>query len=490
MKTTDILSELENVKEQYKTDSREEFAGKYFNKNKGRKILKFVLSGAALFVFAAFITLTVVTKYASKPDRMVSHGSGIGFEISKTALKQETLKPDGSHESYADLQIEQCVLEGGQPQEVNRVTPDYIMSGGSFIFGMNYDYSFGTGDNKGTFTKSNGDKVLWTYKWDYDEKTELPRSIFRAVDGGVLLINYTDLGFGYRDYKMRMIMLDDSGNELWLKKYDHDVGTVAGAYADGDTIYVVSSVKTDQMGINEEGIEAVMNERITAFVISEYSKSTGELKSHKEIPVQIDISSCTVRCLGKVDNGYVVMYYDLDYKSNLALISNDRGLECIISFGVTYEFCSAGYSNGKIYLSGKHMSPEQNMGADAYYYVYENLYWKYKRDIELINKESGDLLAKYAEETSAVLLVCDASLSPEQIYTQKGAYGGALEATETGLLWEVAQIQSVCGGPDRAANPFVYGSSRTYALDENSLIASFEDTAKSYVMLGVYYPYE
>ena len=493
MKTKDIMTALGDVDNRYKRESAEENAKVYFKKGNGARILKYVLSGAALLGLAAFAVFAISTKYSSDNIAMVEPGAKVGFSTSKTTITETAVNGSGADR---EIEIARCTLKGGDPQTVSMNDPDYIMTGGTYIYKIDYDYAFGTGDEEGYFTKSKDGAVLWTYKWkdDTDPDSDHPRfEHFTVLDCGVLLVR--ELGFGHLDpaYKLKLALLDDTGNEVWVQKYTHNMGAVAGIYYDEDTIYVVSYTDTEQWA-TVEGRESVVHEQLQSFVISEFSKATGDLIRNRQTPVQIDISSSTVRCLGKVDTGYVIMYYDLDYRSNLVLLSYDRGVERMISFGVNYEFGTAQSLNGKIYLSGKLMSPGQNMGADAYFYVPGHngpaALWRYRIDLKYANKEYKDVAEEYKEGTSAVLLVCDGSLSPEQIYVQEGAYGGALEKTENGLTWDVAQISTVYAGAEKAGVPFVFGSSRTYTLGEKGLIASCEDTAKSYVMIGIYYPYE
>ena len=500
MKTTDILSELENVKDKYKEEAREENAEKYFSKGKGKKIFKYVLSAAALFALAAFAAVTVMTKYMNKPDRMVSHGASVVHEIKETTIKQETLKPDGSHESWAELKFDECTLKGGEPQKADILKPDYLMTGGSHMFKTYYDYTTEGGKDSADIIKSKDGEEVWRYTWYTDPDSGLQYTAVRPLDSGVLLTAHDYIGYKDIPNTLAMIMLDDDGREIWNKKYDHQVGRIVGVYYDTDTIYVIGYSNTEVTELKDDGIDWIVSEQLTSVNISEYSRTTGELYRHKEIPVQIDFSSESIRCIGKTEFGYVIMYYTLnpEYKENLLLVSYEDGIRAVVGFGDTYEFCSASSLNGKIYLSGKRMSPGRNMGADAYFYNREwtLFYHKYSYAWEHNGsaiKESSELLAKYSEETSAVLLVCDGYLSPEQTYTQNAAYGGALNKTETGLEWDAVQISAVYTSAytdEYPGEPIVAGSSRTYSVSEEGLITSVDETARSYVMVGVYYPYE
>ena len=492
MKSKDILVALENVSDKYKTDAAEENAGLYFNKGKGKRIFTYVMSAAALFALAAFVVLTVAAKYMNKTDNMVVHGASVAHEISETVIKQETLTPNGSHESLADLKLEECILQGGEPQAANVKSPDYIMSGEVFITKMNYNYEFEVKDEKMYFSKVKDGKTLWTYERDYD----LLLYSYKELDGGVLLISYNyhlDMVREDTIASMRLTLLDkESGAVLWENSYTNPVGTyveqMAGVYEDAGKIYVLSYIceAYNIYGENGEAIDSSV--KCTSFIITEYSEKTGEKIDRKETPVQLDMYLFGLRCIGRTDIGYVVTYFDKDYKTDLLLLSHDCEVQCIVGYGSTYEFGSAEYYNGKMYLSGKHMTPEQNLGADAFLYIAENqsrVYYTYSRER---GNENNELLAKHKEETSAVLLVCDDKLSPEQIYVQNEAFGGMLNRSDDGLTWDAVEINRVFGDTEGGTG-VVSGAARTYAFDENGLIKSAEGTGISYSMSGVLYPY-
>ncbi len=494
MKSKDILVALEDVKDKYKTDAAEENAGKYFNKGKGKRVLKYVLSAAALFALAAFAAVTVMTKYMSRPDKMVLHGSKVEYELSETVITQKTLKPDGSQESRSELKLDECVLQAGEPQEVNVKNPDYIMSGGLFITKMNYNYSFDVENEKMYFSKIKDGKALWTYERDYD----LLLYSYKELDSGVLLISYNyhlDMVREDTIASMRLVLLDkENGAVLWENSYTNPVGTyveqLAGAYEDAGKIYVLSYICEAYKTYDDNGKATDSSVKCTSFIITEYSEKTGDKTDRKETPVQLGMSLFGLRCIGRTDIGYVITYLDTDYETNLLLLSADCEVQCIVGYGSTYEFGSAEYYNGKMYLSGKHMSPEQNLGADAFLYIVENqsrVYYNYSRER---GTKSDDLLARYKEETSAVLLVCDGKLSPEQVYVQNEAFGGMMNKTESGLAWDAVEISKVFSDPEgRGGTTVICGASRTYAFDENGLIKSAEGTGVSYSMSGILYPY-
>ena len=62
MKTKDIMTALGDVDNRYKRESAEENAKVYFKKGNGARILKYVLSGAALLGLAAFAVFAISTK--------------------------------------------------------------------------------------------------------------------------------------------------------------------------------------------------------------------------------------------------------------------------------------------------------------------------------------------------------------------------------------------------------------------------------------------
>ncbi|MBQ7700178.1 MAG: hypothetical protein IJT49_07555 [Clostridia bacterium] len=497
MKSKDILVALENVSDKYKTDAAEENAGLYFNKGKGKRIFTYVMSAAALFALAAFVVLTVAAKYMNKTDNMVVHGASVAHEISETVIKQETLTPNGSHESLADLKLEECILQGGEPQAANVESPDYIMSGGLFITKMNYGYNFEVENKKMYFSKVKNGSALWRYEHEYD----LLLYSYKEFDSGVLLVSYDyhlDMVREDTVASMRFTLLDkENGSVIWENSYTNPLGTyteqLAGVYEDAGKIYVLSYICEAYKIYDENGESSDSSVKCTSFIISEYSAQTGEKLSRKETPVQLDMSLFGLRCIGKTKIGYVVTYLDKDYKTNLLLLSHGCAVECIVGYGSAYEFGSAEYSNGKLYLSGKHMTPEQNLGADAFDYIVNQqsrLYYNYKYTVKR-STENDELLKRYKEETSAVLLVCDDKLLPEQIYVQNEAFGGVLNKTANGLTWDAVQIGSVYSDPEgRGGIAVLCGTSRTYAFDENGLIKSAENTAVSYSMYGILYPCE
>lgn len=492
MKSDDILNALDGVKDKYKTDAAEENAGKYFKLGRGKRIFKCVMSAAALLGLAAFAVTAVTMKYMSKPNKMVLSGSSVEFGLSEYTIRQETLKPDGKHESSVDLKLDRCVLQAGEPQEVNVENPDYIMSGGVFITKMNYNYEFEVKDEKMYFSKVKDGKTLWTYERDYD----LLLYSYKELDGGVLLISYNyhlDMVREDTIASMRLTLLDkESGAVLWENSYTNPVGTyveqMAGVYEDAGKIYVLSYICEAYKIYGENGEAIDSSVKCTSFIITEYSAKTGEKTARKETPVQLDMYLFGLRCIGRTDIGYVVTYFDKDYKTNLLLLSHDCEVQCIVGYGSTYEFGSAEYYNGKMYLSGKRMSPEQNLGADAFLYIVENqsrVYYAYSRER---GNENDELLSKHKEETSAVLLVCDGKLSPDQIYVQNEAFGGMLNRSDDGLTWDAVEISRVFGDTEGGTG-VVSGAARTYAFDENGLIKSAEGTGVSYSMSGVLYPY-
>lgn len=492
MKSDDILNALDGVKDKYKTDAAEENAGKYFKLGRGKRIFKYVMSAAALLGLAAFAVTAVTMKYMNKPNKMVSRDASLQYELSGSAIKQETLRPDGSHESYADLKLEQCVLQGGEPQTVNVENPDYIMSGEVFITKMNYDYSFEVKNEKMYFSKVEDGKTLWTYERDYD----LLLYSYKKLDSGVLLISYNyhlDMVREDTIAPMRLTLLDkESGAVLWENSYTNPVGTyveqLAGVYENDGKIYVLSYICEAYKIYDDNGEAVDRSVKCTSFIITEYSAKTGEKLNRKEAPVELDMYLFGLRCIGKTDIGYVVTYFDKDYKTNLLLLSPDCEVQCIVGYGSTYEFGSAEYYNGKMYLSGKHMSPEQNLGAHAFLYIVENqsrIYYTYSRER---GNENDELLSKHKEETSAVLLVCDGKLSPDQIYVQNEAFGGMLNRSDDELTWDAVEISRVFGDTEGGTG-VVSGAARTYAFDENGLIKSAEGTGVSYLMSGMLYPY-
>lgn len=495
MKTTDILSELENVKEKYKTDAQEENAGKYFNKNRGRKILKFVLSGAALFVFAAFITLTVMTKYASKPDHMVSREAGVGFDISGTALTQETFKPDSSKETTIELLTDNCIIQGGQTQSTDRSDPDYFMNGGIFAYKLCPEYDTDTSGDKSYFVKSENGKESWRYEINGEMYLQL---LYRVLDNGVLLIengNIFDTEIENTTATTRLTMLDNDGNRLWVSSFKNPVGSpaerFAGVFEDSGKIYV-ASYKSDVPYIPDgEGGQIIKDVICSSLIVTEYSEQTGKQLDRRETPVRLQTDYCKVNCIGLTEYGCVFSYVDYDYKTNLVLVKNDGNIERITGFGENYEFCSASSVGGKIYLSGKRMTPKVNLYSDVYYSLSESahVYNRFTGDyffsyVMRQFKENAALTEKYKKETAAVLLVCDKTLSPEYVYTQDAAYGGVLKATDSGLLWDVVQLCSVYSSTSSDATPVLIGLSRTYTFDGTGLLTSFDDTAYKYIMTG------
>ncbi|MBQ3870866.1 MAG: hypothetical protein II777_09990, partial [Clostridia bacterium] len=225
----------------------------------------------------------------------------------------------------------------------------------------------------------------------------------------------------------------------------------------------------------EPGTYNVYGETFIKLMIAEYSLETGEELSVKYAGTNLYGQYFEVHCIGKTEAGYLVSYHTKSWEMRVMLVDKDCNIVSINGYGAGYEFCSVEYHNGEIYLSGKLMQPEVNIFCDFYFGHDPCLrYYKHRAGNSLTDE---NLVKKFREETSAVLLVCDTSLRPTHMYTQKAAFGGKLYKTEDGLVWDVCEI-SYAGGQ------IIAGGSVSYNFNGKGIITSREDNGEIYASVG------
>lgn len=471
MKTKDVLEALGDVKDEYKKEASEENADKYFKKGNGFNVLKFVLSGAALLGLAAFAVLVVSTKYTNKVS-MVAADAYIEHNDLKFDIIHETLTPAGVSEGRDSLSIPRCELKGGEAREADASDPLYIISGGVNINRVYHDYTLESKNETTYFVKTENGKEVYSYK--------LPGLAFygyriRSDGGGVILVMF-DQRITAADSAVMFIALDNDGKELWRASRPGPSNglseRIAGAEVAGDRLYTVTYV------CDEETLNGVEQYRIKCklITVSEYSLSSGELLKTNGSDVDFEAQLYGVRMIALLKDGYYVLtWQDAVYNNNVILLDFSGNIRSVASYVGFFEFCSAGCSDGEIYLSGKLMSPARNMN-DSIYYERDVSNLKYDYTLKR-SKLNGEMLEKYKEETTAVLLVCGEDLTPKRIYTQKGAFGGTLYNIAGVLSWDVCEISSVYAS--RSDNPekteeqvIISGKLTVYGFNDKNVISS------------------
>ncbi|MBQ1847334.1 MAG: hypothetical protein II135_04945 [Clostridia bacterium] len=276
-------------------------------------------------------------------------------------------------------------------------------------------------------------------------------------------------------------MYDKNGQTVWgpvvlPEDYDEYVYRVEaiGLYAENGRAYLVCYEVNEDVVEYEPGKYSVYGETLNKLMIVEFSLETGQELARKYKETNLYTHLYDVDCIGMTEAGFVIVYQNKEWETRVMLVDRDCNIVSINAYGKGYEFFSAESHNGKIYLSGKLMQPEINMYYNLYFSDPGLIYYKLAT---LSSSNDEKLVKKIREETSAVLIVCDLTLKPEKVYTEKAAFGGKLYKTEDGLVWDICEI-SYAGGQ------IIAGGSVSYSFNKNGLLTSREDNGEIYASVG------
>ncbi len=491
MKTKDIMTALGNVSDEYKREAEEENAGRYFKERKGKtvfkNIIKYSLSAAAIFALAVFMIAVAKTKYADQ-NNMVASGSGVKNSVSETTIERGIVNENGNLVNIDEVKINVCELQGGEPKEIGRdevKNPDHVIYAASNVVDASEKYRCIKND---AVTDPDTDSYMCLAKFeDGEEKWRIdyngaygPISDYIELENeNVLILSHARR---YRTERFAALqMYDKNGQTVWgpvelHEKYDEFGYRVEalGLYAENGIAYLVCYEVNEDVVEYEPGKYSVYGEALNKLMIVEFSLETGQELSRKYKETNLYAQLYDVDCIGMTEAGFVIVYQNKEWETRVMLVDRDCSIVGINSYGRGYEFYSAESHNGKIYLSGKLMQPEINMYYDMYFPDPGLIYYK-----AAVNSSSNNekLVKKFREETSAVLLVCDTSLRPTHMYTQKAAFGAKLYKTEDGLVWDVCEISY-------AGRPIMAGGSVSYSFNKNGLLTSREDNGEIYASVG------
>ena len=493
MKTKDILTALGGVREEYKEEALEERADRYTFKKRGsavfKNVLKYALSGAALIGLTVFMSSVIKTKYTDlNANKMVAAGSGVENTVSEITVEHGVLDPEGTYISMNDLKIDSCELKGGEPKEIGRdevKNPDHVIYAASNVVDASEKYRCIKND---AVTDPDTDSYMCLAKFENgEEKWRIDyNGAYGPISDYIELENENVLILSHaRRYPTERFaalqMYDKNGQTVWgsvelHEKYDEFGYRVEalGLYAENGIAYLVCYEVDEDVEEYEPGKYSVYGETLNKLMIVEFSLETGQELSRKYKETNLYAQLYDIDCIGMTEAGFVIVYQNKEWETRVMLVDRDCNIVSINAYGRGYEFFSAESHNGKIYLSGKLMQPERNMFYDMYFSDPGLIYYRAAMDSSA-NVEK--LVKKFREETSAVLLVCDLTLKPEQVYTEKAAFGGKLYKADDGRVWDVCEI-SYAGGH------IVAGGSVSYTFNENGLLTSRYDNGKIYASVG------
>lgn len=495
MKSTDILTALGDVSERYKTEAEEENADKIFKKSEkkgaGLRVFKFVLSGAALLGLCAFaIFIGVAKNHDNIAASMLERGADIPHEFSKFEVEKTSYTKDAKEEDKVQVEIPVCDITPAGLDDVDPKSADYFMLGSTMILDVN-DIMW---SEEGLQEKENG-KVKVTYERHLFNVDWQFYSDCKKLGGGLFLFG----GAKYRrmqeeyEFSTFAIMYNGDGTERWCTKHKDPVGTAAElilqAYLEGGKIYVVTAAMEDLFTKSEsytdESPSYISDYMLRELIITVYDEQTGEILSRKSAATELRTTTYNIHCIGKTEYGFIisVLLKDQLYDPYYILLDYDGNITSVSRFGTKYEFCSASSINGQIYLSGKYMPDDKNMYPHTDHKLMKYEAQLYRHQFSSVSK-SSNAYEKYKNETKAVLMVCDANMTPVKAYTQSGSYGGSVRVENGSLLWDACEITSAYSYGENSNVAVLIAPSKTFIINEKGALESRIDSDNVYAMEG------
>ena len=261
--------------------------------------------------------------------------------------------------------------------------------------------------------QKNGEKQWGLYLSEF--------TLYGAVPAGdqVMLVGGPS-GKGYKDYTLRVYLLEADSTEVWMKDYPCPYpGTswisFEAFYYENDTMALfVTDWVSEKMWILTLDMEGnVVNE--------EFVDYPDECQVITNVVRQGDDYLMVVRN----GNNYGLAKKSGNKIEKLQFYGEDQQ-EYLITDIVEY--------NGLVYLSGM-IYPKRN--------VYEEFESAHIKDGELCVTDE-EAYEFYTENHTAVLLICDPETGePQSFYTIPGARGSALSVKEGKLTWEVYRYNKV-----------------------------------------------
>lgn len=495
MKTNDILNALSDVDDKYKKEAFEENADNIFDKskNKGKisRIFKYAMSAAAILALCAFaIFIGVYSRHDNIAASMLEKGADIPHAFSKLELEKTSYTKDANETDKTKVEIPVCDITPAGLDDADPKSADYFMLGSTMILDVN-DIMW---SEEGLQEKENG-KVTVTYERHLFNVDWQFYSDHKKLGGGLFLFG----GAKYRrmqeeyEFSTFAIMYNGDGTERWCTKHKDPVGTAAElilqAYLEDGKIYVVTAAMedlfTESESYTDESPSYISDYMLRELIITVYDEQTGEILSRKSAATELRTTTYNIHCIGKTEYGFIisVLLKDQLYDPYYILLDYDGNITSVSRFGTKYEFCSASSINGQIYLSGKYMPDNKNMYPHTDHKLTTYEAQLYRHQFSSVSK-SSNAYEKYKNETKAVLMVCDASMTPVKAYTQSGSYGGSVRVENGSLLWDACEITSAYSYGTDSNVAVLIAPSKTLVINEKGALEARTNSDNVYAMEG------
>lgn len=314
---------------------------------------------------------------------------------------------------------------------------------------------------------------LWRYSAPYDMYIDINDNVIICDDGVIVYGSKentgTNTGFA------TVFMISNSGELLW-------------EYSDTDsaTDFEAAAILQNEIALFGHQNNYIGHKYHNYDLFTVVDRDGKRLEYSLTESVQNGLYDTAV----KIGNDYLVKQYcrdDDDYgkgpHTELISISSEGKLNDKFTYsdkGITYEIQDMIFHNGKVYLSA--LLPEiTDQSFDKQFYELSEEYFNTcdtaDSDSQSDNNRMPDDYYKrlkdlFAEQYSAVLLICDDSSVVTKVHSVKNARAGTLGLDEKGrLTWQIYRIDSVKNSP-------LYLSSRIADIIATEFSLAFDDSEK------------